>query len=293
MQTRHSRSRFSLLSPPHAPHLCLSQHPIATRRQHYSFQNSLQAEDEYVRERKDMSAGEADSDFEPLPFLPAGWGFQDDDSIIFDDQQQVLQHDKDGPSPSQQQTLNGYSFPSSDPEDLDKMLAAELTKLSVEERDQILFDLHGVADDMEETPELIEQSLSRMDQCLTTMTEHDSEDLTIAYQEALAQSPSYVRDEAFRTRFLRTERFEPDEAAKRYCKFFGVKKQLFGSEFLTKEIRIHDLSAKEQAALRSGVFQLLPIKDHAGRTVLLHIDVLTGDSDITSMVSMHICYTMI
>ena len=177
---------------------------------------------------------------------------------------------------------NDMNIASHNPDDLDKMLATEFTNLSMEEREAAMMDLHGVADDMEESPEMIQQHLSRMDDCLSELLKQDTDGSTKPYEEALAQNPAYVKENEFRARFLRTERFDARASAGRFIKFFSTKKKLFGSDSMTKDIRIQDLSDEDRQALQSGVFQILPIKDRAGRSVLFHIDALKGDVESES-----------
>ena len=215
---------------------------------------------------------EYDDDFEPLPL--------DHGVVVSPPMELPILGD------AVHKTTGPYDIASRDPETLDKMLAAELTSLSMSERDQAMLDLHGVADDTEETPDIVQQNLSRMEVCLKDMVMKDTEGLTKSYQEALDQNRAFVEDREWRTRFLRTARFNPGDAAIRLVKYFAAKKKIFGSDYLTNQIKIQDLSDDDRACLESGAFQFLPLKDQAGRSVLLNIQALAADHAMTSRVSM-------
>jgi hypothetical protein len=47
-------------------------------------------------------------------------------------------------------------------EDANALIAAKMTRLSMEERDQVLHDIHGVWNDLEETPEQLHASLIKL-----------------------------------------------------------------------------------------------------------------------------------
>jgi len=117
------------------------------------------------------------------------------------------------------------------PTDVDTLMARLMAQLSTHEREEVYNDLHGVADEVVETPEMIDEAMTRMKGELASM----STDAT-AYREALAQDRSFVHSYKSLLCFLRAERFDPVRAATRLTKFYSLKMKGFGLEKLTKEI---------------------------------------------------------
>jgi hypothetical protein len=143
------------------------------------------------------------------------------------------------------------------------LIGKEMHRLSMEERDDVLHDIHGVADIVEETPELVENCLHRLDLELSSIPYKP------AYEQALVMSPSFILDGRLCLMFLRAARFEPANAARRMVAFFEHKLNLFGPDKLTKQIRIDDLDDDTIACLETGYMQILPGRDRAGRAVLM------------------------
>ena len=69
--------------------------------------------------------------------------------------------------------------------------------------------------------------------------------------------------------FLRADRYDPREAAERMIRFLDLKKELFGTQKLVKEITLDDFDEDDMETLRSGYMQVPPYKDMAGRTILV------------------------
>ena len=95
-------------------------------------------------------------------------------------------------------------------------LASELSKLSVQERSKALDDLHCVGDDLEDTPEMIENLLLEMDQVL----QHKNAPI---YNIAASQNRAYVEDPNFRIRFLRANYHDVEKAANQLINFLSQK----------------------------------------------------------------------
>ena len=165
------------------------------------------------------------------------------------------------------------------PIDAETLLAKELSKLSVKDREQVFYDMHGVSEAVEETPTLITESLSAMESEILKIPEQD------AYQKAKSQNQAYVDDPKLHLKFLRAERFKTEPAAARLVKFFEVKRNLFGDEMLTKDIRFSDLEESDRRCVESGISQILPLRDRAGRVVAVWLPMLRGDSSLPSRVS--------
>ena len=153
------------------------------------------------------------------------------------------------------------------PEATDELLASTLNKLSIKEREESMYELHGVAEAVPEDPEFVSKKMEDMEAALHNIVSKE------AYVMAEFQSPQYVHDHKFRLQFLRSESFDPKKAAKRMVVFFQKKLELFGPDRLMKDIKLSDMDAKDMKALESGCFQLLPARDRAGRAICVVIPV--------------------
>lgn len=149
------------------------------------------------------------------------------------------------------------------PVEMDRIIAQEMTGLSIQERENAENDVHGISASGEENPLFVESCLLQMNRHLQQLK------LGTVYQEAEEMKPSYVNDRALRLKFLRADRYSPKEAAERMIRFFDLKKSLFGSEKLVKEITLLDLSADDMETMRSGYMQVSPCKDMVGRSIVV------------------------
>jgi hypothetical protein len=157
---------------------------------------------------------------------------------------------------------------------VEKWMAMEMERLSLKDRNAIYEEIHGVSTmAIEETPELLDESLRRFQEELDTI----DGDTKFAYDHIIRQeddlpSKRIACDRSFRLRFLRCVFFDPSEAALRMVRFFGVLDALYGREALTKfdgtmEFFVGDKD--DQAAFRNGYLQLLPFRDRSGRKILV------------------------
>ena len=168
------------------------------------------------------------------------------------------------------------------PKDADALLAKELNELSLREREQVYYDIHGVSDVVEETEELISTKLAQLDKELSKIAQ---EPQAAAYYLAVSQNSGYVEDPRFRIKFLRAELLDPQRAAQRIVRYFREKQALFGSEKLAEDIALSDLDAEDLKCFESGLLQVLPLRDRAGRAVLCWFPVRReDDSTIQSRV---------
>jgi hypothetical protein len=145
---------------------------------------------------------------------------------------------------------------------VESLLAQDLYKLCVSEREYALEDLHGVPDFVNETPDLVSNRLAELERELSKIPEKTAYDLA-AYQDS-----NYVRSREFRLKFLRAERFHAGKAAKRLAGFFDQKLVLFGQKELARELLLSDLDQEDRKCLESGLMTLLPVRDRAGRCIL-------------------------
>ena len=150
-------------------------------------------------------------------------------------------------------------------DNVDRVVAEALNKMSLEDRDQLFLDVHGVADIVDESkPGLVEEHLQRFDEELKKLR---TQRPAVAIELAESMSPDYVNNHKIRLRFLRSTSFDVEKAAMKFMKFFDLKFELFGGEKLCKEITYDDLNSEDQEALKSGVMQVLPKRDRSGRGI--------------------------
>jgi hypothetical protein len=150
---------------------------------------------------------------------------------------------------------------------IDEILANEMGALSVKERDFVVQDIHGIAEEVfpDDDNEFLQQRLRQLDACLAQI-EHKP-----AYNRALYMSPNYVRNDKFLLLFLRGELFNVQAAAHLIVLHFEEKQRLFGADLLGQDILLADLSDADRKELEKGYFQILPVRDRAGRIVACYI----------------------
>ena len=147
------------------------------------------------------------------------------------------------------------------PNELHALLAKEMAKLSLTEREQVYHDVHGVADVIDETPEMLSRSLEKLEDEICKIPNKAT------YELAMLQNEEYVSNRDFRLRFLRADRFNIKQAAHRMVRHFEVKLEFFGKEMLARDIRLKDLNADDIKVMESGFAQLCPLRDRAGRAI--------------------------
>ena len=158
------------------------------------------------------------------------------------------------------------------------LLASELNKISLNERESAYDDLHGVSDLVVESPELVASCLAELDPEIARIRHKH------AYIAALIKDSSYTCSRSLRLQFLRAERFDPQKAAARLVGFFERKLELFGLDALARELLISDLNEADKECLQSGLMTLLPQKDKAGRVIMTWLPMLKGGSSVDSRV---------
>jgi hypothetical protein len=145
----------------------------------------------------------------------------------------------------------------------EEVLALEMSKLSIDEHERILFDMHGIAKVNDDDPECLEVPLKELENELRRIPEKK------AYEQALYMNEEYVRSRRFRLMFLRGERFDVKAAAKHLVDHFHQKRDLFGTgEVLAREVLLSDLSEDDVACVKAGFLQVLPSRDGSGRAVV-------------------------
>jgi hypothetical protein len=174
---------------------------------------------------------------------------------------------------------------------MEEYLSRRVHQLSLQEGEQVLFDIHGLPQLTDEDPADIDNYYIELEneiQSILSMQDDDDDDddnnnnaqqerhhVDInkqAYIQAERQNYDYVHGEQFRRMFLRAVRFNIKEAAQNIIYHFQVKRALFCSvtneECLGRDIRFSDLSDDDKTSLHSGYMQLLQDRDANGRSIL-------------------------
>jgi hypothetical protein len=152
----------------------------------------------------------------------------------------------------------------SEDEDIDALIASELNKMTLKEREEVMFDVHGVSEVIEEVPDVVARKFEELE---SIIAKKRSSKKAAAYNLALSMSPDYVHNRKFLLRFLRTDRFHAKKAACRVINHFHKKLELFGASKLCKDITLEDFDPGSMAVLESGHCTLLPARDRADRLV--------------------------
>eukprot|EP00980_Cylindrotheca_fusiformis_P029145 scaffold22737_cov120-Cylindrotheca_fusiformis.AAC.8 len=147
---------------------------------------------------------------------------------------------------------------------VDKILAAELERLSLKEREKVYEDVHGVSNVIQETPEMIATCLEQMDQEIDLIKKKH------AYEQAKLRSHYLVTNRQFLLSFLRSTSFNPKMAASYLVQYFSNKLEIFGTEKLGKSrISLEDIGVTATRILELGSMQVLPTRDSQGRPVVV------------------------
>jgi hypothetical protein len=153
----------------------------------------------------------------------------------------------------------------------ESLLAQDLNKLSLDDREKALEDLHGVSADINETPELVASRLYNLDRALF------NNETYAAYDLAKSQNVKYTSSMELRLKFLRAARFDPARAATRLVGFLERKMELFGRNTLARELLFTDLDEEERRCLESGLMTMLPVRDRSGRCILTWMPMLRAE----------------
>jgi hypothetical protein len=158
---------------------------------------------------------------------------------------------------------DGDTTPRQPVDAMDSLVASELNQLSLEEREAVFEEIHGVNQVEEESPEVIASFVEQLKQQIKKIRGKS------AYDKALFLCPSYVDDPKFCLMFLRADNFNVRLAAERMVSHFKHKLEIFGIEKLAKAITLEDLDVDAMDAISTGSIQFLPKKDRSGRTVCI------------------------
>lgn len=163
----------------------------------------------------------------------------------------------------------------------DAFFAAELNKLTMEERDEVLHDVHGVSDVMQEDSDFISRRIVELTAELDSIPPSSCQ----AYLLAKQQNESYVMNEKFLLMFLRADRFHIKTVAARFVAFFQGKLELFGPDKVGRDILYTDLSEDDKACLHSGYAQVLNGRDRSGRAIFCLLPMIRNFKTLENRVS--------
>jgi hypothetical protein len=133
----------------------------------------------------------------------------------------------------------------------------------MQDLEKVYNDVHCLSSEVPENPELIQECLYQFQLELGKITEKT------AYDLARSMDSKYVENAKFRLQFLRADGMDPARAAGRFVRHFQSKLELFGMSLLARDITQDDLDEETLAALYDGTGQTLPVRDRAGRLILL------------------------
>ena len=169
---------------------------------------------------------------------------------------------------------------------LEAELAREMNELSVDERERVLDDIHGVAETPEETPEFIAKCLNELDMQLSKTPKARRR----GYDKALFFRPTIQQDQKFKLMFLRADLYDGAKAAQRMVKYFEDKMELFGETKVAKDLTLSDLTEEDLTVWSSGCFLTLPHKDQVGRPIWFFDSTRYDWNRPDSTVSLKCCY---
>jgi hypothetical protein len=138
----------------------------------------------------------------------------------------------------------------------------EFSELADRDQEQVMKDVYGMEEMVDENPTLLKECLFQLEQELHEYAGNKKKALELARKE----HTSFFEDEKFRLKFLRTDNYNPKLAARRLVRHLETKLDLFGADKLGKQIMLEDLSEDDMESLLSGASQFLP-KDRGGRLV--------------------------
>jgi hypothetical protein len=160
--------------------------------------------------------------------------------------------------------INGGEKTAPNDASIDAYLIREMNELSVQERQKVLEEIHGVADVQEETPDMVAEALGELAGAMCNLPRSARR----ALDRAFFLKPSIEKDSKFKLMFLRADYYDAGKAAMRMAKFFEHKLELFGEDKLVKKITLEDLNEEELKILRFGSSMRLAEKDPTGRPIL-------------------------
>lgn len=147
----------------------------------------------------------------------------------------------------------------------DKDLAAEMNALSVQERNTMMEEIHGVAPLIDEKEAFVEEKLGQLQDYLKCISSPERD----AWDRAVFLRPTLAKDRQWFLTCLRARRFQARDAARLITGYYHNKMQIFGDDdALVRRITWKDLTPEEQALLRSGAYQIILNREKTGRPII-------------------------
>ncbi len=193
------------------------------------------------------------------------------------------------PQQPNESTSKGESNFAKAPWDKGVSRAEKLNAMTPEDRIHGLYDLHCVSDILSETPQHMATKLDELDVYLkkssgTIVGETNSDTENSAFLDVKNEGLEDYMSEV-RLRFLRAERFDAEKAAARIERYLEVKRNLFESICLGRDLIPDDLSEDDWMHVRTGYIQILSDRDKKGRAVVLILGRLSMTISVETTVS--------
>jgi hypothetical protein len=184
-------------------------------------------------------------------------------------------------------------------------IADALQNMSLQDREKIYHEVHGVEEVVEETPDFLERSFAALKEELNSLVlAHEgnmpkssrSNTSCAALARAQQLDHDYVHSPFIYKAFLRSERFDVKAAAIRMVGWFEMKAWCFGvlhpndDKYLCQDITQAMLTPGDIESIRKGCNQVLPRRDRSGRCVYLNLPHLSHFESQESLVSPVLLY---
>lgn len=158
--------------------------------------------------------------------------------------------------------LTTEALPSNNEKIMDDFLSRELLQLSLQDRNTMNEEIHGVQTlASEETPEMLTAALDNLTAEISMIP------IKVAYDASQELTSTYVNTADFRLRLLRCHLFNAKKAASGMVLFLDVLLEIFGEFALRRPIQLTDFNREEMQVFRLGLQQLLPYRDRSGRRI--------------------------
>ena len=145
----------------------------------------------------------------------------------------------------------------------DALLVQEFKSLTVQERERIYEEMHGIVHVIEETPEFVAEKLAAMRNYVKKISATTKK----ALDRAIFLRPSIQSDDKLHLMFLRAKKFDSFAAANVMVQHFENKLLLFGDDLLVKKITLECLTEREMGILRMGSIKMLRHRESQGRVI--------------------------
>lgn len=175
--------------------------------------------------------------------------------------------------------MRNSSNESEEMKETEDYLSSEVSKLTTEERAKALDDLHCVGEDLQEFPELMQESLLKFDAMVNKQQNE-------VYKRAVRQNRAYVEDPCFRLRFLRFNFYDIHRSVNQMMNFLKHKEIYFGTDKLARNIKLEDLNEDDVALMLAGLYHIHDGKDRTGRVIFSVMTEMLGKCKIENLVSL-------